>query len=145
MHRFSIKNSLLITTRRLEAKSTSKRDDGAIREVFALAHSLRLYYFCCCRCCIFRALKYVGFCSSYVWLTHRFPSWRQLWQHAGLFSPGASARGQSTRGIGSRGGITMHAWGNTFVMKAASDSMLLRRRSGSSLLRLHSVGVDGII
>lgn len=38
MHRFSIKNSLLITTRRLEAKSTSKRDDGAIRERFALTH-----------------------------------------------------------------------------------------------------------
>lgn len=75
-------------------------------------------------------------------LTHRFASWRQLRQHAGLFSPGASARGHSTRGIRSGGNITMYTRGHAIVVKA-TRSMLVRH--WSSLLRRHSVGVSGIM
>lgn len=81
---------------------------------------------------------------AYECLTHRFPSRRQLRQKPGLFSPGASARGHSTRGIRSRGGITLHTRGHALVVKAASGSMLVRRH-GSSLLWLHSVGVSGVM
>lgn len=77
--------------------------------------------------------------SKFECLTRRFPSWRQLRQQPGFFSPGASARGHSTRGV-----IAVYTRGCAFVVKAACWSMLVGRH-GSRLLWLHSVGVNGVM